>query len=350
MSCPLDPLVASPLGRNYRTTTKRRVFATRDSVRLGLISPSKEGGLKPFPVEQCSIEPLQHCAIYNHIQESIVKPYARKLAKELSYVVIKGNYNEQAIIFNVKRLSADVVRSTNTLSKSLTRTFSTITGLFLYEDVSSPQYYLGSRGGTQRPAFRRLFGKAEVFHRVEGRSFLFSPLSFSQVNHSILEKMIQTARTLLTPSKEQKLFDLYCGYGLFALSLAGECKAVVGVEASPASISSAVANARRQKVTNTRFLLTDINEETIERIMRTAHPDDLVLLDPPRKGTADGVIERIAAIHPARVVHIFCEIDLMPQELKRWEKSGYKPTRAIPLDMFPGTSTLETIVLLEPAR
>jgi len=347
VSCPLEPLVPSPLGRNYRTTTKRRVFPYRDSVRLGLINPGEEGEVKPFPVVQCAIEPEAHCAIYNQIQESIVKPYARKLAKRLSYVVIKGNYNEQTLILNVRDLSSEVVRAANTLSKSLTRLFSTITGVFLYEDVSSPQYYLGSGGRKSRIAFRKLFGKGEIFHRVEGRSFLFSPLSFSQVNHAMLEKMIQAARTFLKPTKELRLFDLYCGYGLFALSLAEECRDVVGAEVSPASIASAVANARRQKVSNVRFLLTDINEETVERIMHSARPGDLVLLDPPRKGTAEGVIERIASYHPARVVHIVCAIDLLSQELKRWQRSGYKPIRAMPLDMFPGTSAVETMLLLE---
>lgn len=343
-----EPLIASPLGRNYRTTTKRRAFFSRDSVRLGLINPDDEGRLHPLPVEQCAIEPVRHCAIFNRIQETIAKPYARKLVQRLNYVVIKGNYHEETIILNINDLSPEVVRAANTLSKSLTRSFSTIIGMFLYEDVSRPQYYLGSRPRAGRLPFRKLFGKATVFHRVAGRSFLFSPLSFSQVNQSILDQTIDTARTLLKPSKEQRLFDLYCGYGLFALCLAGECKAVVGAEVSAASVASAVANARRQNVANARFMLTDINEQTIERIMHTTRPDDLVLLDPPRNGTADGVIEHIAARRPARVVHIFCEIDLLPKELKRWKESGYRPTRAVPLDMFPGTAAVETMVALEP--
>lgn len=348
LPCHLNPLVPSPLGRNYRTTTKRRVFLHRRSVRLGLISAGDGGELKAFPVVQCAIEPRRHCEIFQRIQESILKPYAGSLTAQLSYVVIRGNEEEQTIIFNVRNILPGVVRAANTLSKSLTRAFRTITGLFLYEDLSSPNYYLGSAEKTKRPRFRKLFGKGEVFHRVAGRSFLFSPLSFSQVNHSILEKMIQAARTLLAPSKEQKLFDLYCGYGLLGLCLAGECKAVVGVESSPASISSAIANARRQNVNNARFMLSDINQQTIERIMHTAQPTDLVVLDPPRTGTADGVIECIAASRPARVLHVFCEIDLIPHELGRWKRSGYKPVRAIPLDMFPGTSLLETMVLLEP--
>jgi tRNA/tmRNA/rRNA uracil-C5-methylase (TrmA/RlmC/RlmD family) len=291
---------------------------------------------------------VRHCEIYTFIQENVAKPYARKLARHLNYVVIKGNYDEQTIIFNINDLSPDVVRVANTLSKSLTRSFSTIIGVFLYEDVSRSRYYLRSHGRRGRLPFRKVFGKAEVFHRVAGRSFLFSPLSFSQINHSILEQTIHTARTLLMPSKEQRFFDLYCGYGLFALCCAAECKAVVGAEASAASIASAVANARRQKAANVRFMLTDINKETIERILHTAQFDDLVLLDPPRSGTADGVIEQIAATRPARVLHIFCEIELIPKELKRWEQSGYRPTRAVPLDMFPGTSDVEIMVALKP--
>ena len=348
ISLSLDPLVPSPLGRHYRTITKRRVFSFRDSVRLGLISPDEAGELKPFSVVHCAIEPAEHGIIYNAIQESIVKPYAKKLAKALSYVVIKGNYTEQTIIFNVQDISPEVLHAANTLSKSLTKKFEHIVGLFLYEDSSSPQYYLGSKSQNTKPKFKKLFGKSEIFQRVVGRSFLYSPLSFTQINQSILEKMIHTSDSMFHLDKECRLFDLYCGYGVFALCLSDKVNSVIAAEVSPSSIESAFANAKRQKVANTRFIRTDINDETIERIMANATPKDVVLLDPPRKGTAAGVIEGIAAKKPRKIIHIFCEIDLIAKELKRWEKSGYKARRAIPFDMFPGTPTMETMVLLEP--
>lgn len=348
ISLRLEPLVPSPLGRNYRTTTKRRVFPWRDSVRLGLLSPDEKGDLKPFDVVYCAIEPVSHAAIYRQIQESIGKPYAKVLAKALSYVIIKGNYTENTVIFNVRDISPEVVRAANTLSKSLTKKNENIVGLFLYEDDSSPQYYLGSKGQSTKPKFKKLFGKPEIFHRTMGRSFLYSPLSFSQVNQSIMEKMISTAESLLAPAKESKLFDLYCGYGLFALCLSGKVQSVVGAEVSSSSIESAIANAKRQKVTNARFIRTDINEESIERIFLQASPKDIVLLDPPRKGASPGVIEAIAVKQPQRVVHIFCDIDFIGKELRRWGKSGYTAKRAIPFDMFPGTPAIETMILLEP--
>jgi tRNA/tmRNA/rRNA uracil-C5-methylase (TrmA/RlmC/RlmD family) len=344
----LDPLVLSPLGRNYRSTTKRRVFPFRDSVRLGLISPNEKGELKPISVVQCAIEPISHSMIYNQIQESIVKPYAKRLARALNYVVIKGNYSEQTVIFNVKDISHDELHAANTLSKSLTKKNKSIVGLYLYEDSTSPQYYLGSKNKNRQPQFKKLFGKPDIFQRIAGRSFLYSPLSFSQINQSFVEKMIQTAERMLKPTAECMLFDLYCGYGLFALCLSDKVKNVVAADVSPSSIDSAIANAKRQNVRNARFLRTDIKAETIERITANATHKDVVLLDPPRNGTEAGVIECIAAKQPRRVVHIFCEIDLIAKELKRWEKSGYKPTHAIPLDLFPGTATVETMLLLEP--
>ncbi len=77
-------------------------------------------------------------------------------------------------------------------------------------------------------------------------------------------------------------------------------------------------------------------------------PQDVALLDPPRAGTMAGVIEALAARRPAKVLHIFCNIDIMPAELKRWEKGGYATSRVVPFDMFPGTSSMEIMVLLTP--
>jgi tRNA/tmRNA/rRNA uracil-C5-methylase (TrmA/RlmC/RlmD family) len=74
-----------------------------------------------------------------------------------------------------------------------------------------------------------------------------------------------------------------------------------------------------------------------------------VLLDPPRQGADVGVLETIAARRAQRIVHVVCNIDLLPTELRRWTASGYRVARAVPLDMFPGTSTIETVLALQPA-
>jgi tRNA/tmRNA/rRNA uracil-C5-methylase (TrmA/RlmC/RlmD family) len=338
-------LVPSPLGRGYRTVTKRRAFKFRDSVKLGLITPTDEGSYKPFDVVRCAIEPAGHAPIYQRVQDILEKPYAGPIGDALGYAIIKGSYTEYTLILNVREMSPEVVHATNTLSKSLTHSFKEIVGIFLYEDTSDGRYYLGS--SNRKPiAFRKIFGKAEIYQRMCGKSFLYSPLSFSQVNMSIAEQFVTKAGELLGPTKEMRLTDLYCGYGLFALCLAESADSAVGVEIAVDSVASAIANAKRQKASNVRFVRSDITSETIPRLMAHARQQDVVLLDPPRSGTGVAVIECIAARKPARVLHIFCNVDIMPAELKRWEASGYMVEKAIPFDMFPGTPSVEMMVLL----
>ncbi|HCV43598.1 MAG TPA: hypothetical protein DGH68_08950 [Bacteroidetes bacterium] len=341
----LAPLVPSPLGRGYRTVTKRRAFPFRGSVKLGLIAPTDEGTYKPFDVVRCAIEPAGHAPIYQKVQEILEKPYAGPIRDALSYVIIKGSYTEYTLILNVREMSPEVVHATNTLSKSLTHSFKEIVGIFLYEDTSDGRYYLGS--SNRKPeTFRKIFGKAEIYQRICGRSFLYSPLSFSQINLSIVDQFVTKAKELLDLSRQTQLSDLYCGYGLFALCLAENAESVIGVEVAADSISSAIANAKRQKLLNVRFIRSEITVETIPRLMKQARQQDVVLLDPPRSGTGSGVIECVAARKPARALHIFCNIDIMAAELKRWEACGYSVSTAVPFDMFPGTSSVEIMVLL----
>ena len=344
----ISPLTPSPLGRGYRTVTKRRVFRYRGTTTLGLIAPAGEGSYKPFDVVHCAIEPAAHAPIYRQIHEALGKMVYQPLAEVLRYVVIKGSYSEYTLILSVGEISPGVVSATNTLSRSLTHACKEIVALFLYEDKSDGRYYLGSQDAS-RSGFRKIFGNKEIFQRIGGRSFLYSPLSFSQVNISLADQFVAKAGELLALDGEMMLFDLYCGYGLFALCLAERVKAVIGVDSGAESIASAVANATRQRVRNARFIRSAISAETISRIIMHIRPRDVVLLDPPRSGTTEGVIESIASRRPAKALHIFCNIDIMHAELKRWKDSGYAVSKVVPFDMFPGTSSVEIMVLLSPA-
>jgi tRNA/tmRNA/rRNA uracil-C5-methylase (TrmA/RlmC/RlmD family) len=347
---PRTRLVASPRGRGYRTVSKRKVFATRNGPRLGFVGPTDNlppGGL---PVVRCAIEPSEHAGVYAFLQESLAQPRSEPVAGVLTYVIIKGNYREQSLLFNVREISPAVVKTLNALSKSVTRAFPAITGVFVFEGQDDGRYYLEVRERRLAHAFRKIFGNRELFVRISGRNFLYPPLSFSQVNESILELFVGEARSLLNLQQRGTLYDLYCGYGLFALSLADTARTVVGVDLARGSVTAAVANAERQKVRNARFVRSAITAETAENIMKRSRREDAVILDPPRSGTAEGVIECIAAQKPGRILHIFCNSDILPAEIGRWVSSGYRAETAVPFDMFPGTSSLETLVLFSPAE
>jgi len=347
-SIPLAPLQPSPRGRNYRTVSKRKVFFQGREVRLGLVQSGKSGE-RGVEVVTCAIEPELHSRIYTHLRDILNHKSFQKLATSLRYVVLKGDYAECSLIFHVSRVDAEIVRSANTASKNVTKRFPAITSLWLLHGNDDGRYYLGAKNPERGSSFRKLFGKNNIVHEIEGKKFRFAPSSFTQVNLSHAPNLVGHAKKLLKLAPSDIFLDLYCGYGLFSLLFAGSVRRVIGVELSRESIQAAVANAKRLHIENCRFVTSDISEETIGRIIVKGGSPTAVLLDPPRNGTTQGVIETIAAYKPSRVVHIFCNIDIVSSELQRWERSGFRVISAIPVDMFPGTSTIEIVTLLEPS-
>ncbi len=357
----IDPIISSPLGRLYRTVTKRRVFQSRGKARLGLIGISRSGDAPSGPPEsrnqserrwagaidviQCAIEPEAHARVYTRVQRFLDTTKDRHLADALRYVIVKGSYTELTVILNVGSIEPVVLKNINALSKTLTASVGEIIGVFLYHDQKQSRYYLPSGEGEER-SFRRVFGKKEIYQKILGKSFLYSPLSFSQINQSIIEEMVRRVETLLSPHRDMHLYDLYCGYGLFALSFISKIASVTGVEISAASVAAAKSNALRQHPQQARFLRRDITQESMETLLQKAPQHFSVILDPSRGGTSQGVIETIAARRPEGVVHIFCDIDRIPQELSRWQKAGYYPSQVVPLDMFPGTDDIEIAIKL----
>ena len=345
---PLSPLVRSPLGRGYRTVSKRKVFPVKGEAQLGLIDPGGEEGHRPVEVIACRVEPAMHGTVYDRVGESIRSHAARHLAARLRYVVVKGNYGELVVMLSVTQIDGAVVSSANTVSKTLTSACPDVRGVMLYEDRSDGRYYLGTRSPASRGTVRKIFGETTIYQKFGGRAFLFPALAFSQVNASLVDGLIGGAGRLLCLSRQCDLYDLYCGYGLFTLTLGASARRAAGIERTPESIDAATRNAARLGRTNARFVRSEITGTTLPRLLSRCRTADALLLDPPRNGTAPGVIECIAARSPGRVVHMFCNVDIMQAEIGRWRSAGYAVARGVPFDMFPGTDDTEIMVLFTP--
>ncbi len=350
---PMRPLIASPEGRVYRTISKRKAFLVNRQFSLGLIGV-EDDTLKSYPmtVGQCMIEPKIHTDVYRIMQEYLQKKEHLSLAEEFNYVVVKGHDAEAAVIFNMNHFSSANRKEINRLSKHLTHKVKNIAGVFVFTDEERSKYYL--RGNPKKDdrvntrPIAKIFGKEKLFHKVGSTKFVHSPLSFSQTNHSILEPFITSARNLLSLNKEDILFDLYCGYGLFSLTLAPDVRKIIGIELSKASIHDAIDNARINKTSNVKFTGADISTHSLHRLLSSYRGSFKVLLDPPRGGTSEGVIELIGERKPEKVLHIFCNAEIIERELKRWDKAGYAPAAVQPFDMFPGTGEMEVIILFHP--
>ncbi len=357
-----EPLVRSPLGRHYRSISKRKAFRPKIShggqvrssqgiqsqrdFQFGLIGFDDERETTfALPVDECVIEHETHGKVYRAVEEFFAKPENADFAERFNYIIVKGNYEEQTVIFNLTSFDSIVRRYANMLSRFLTRRVPSIKSIFAFVDEERSRYYLSQRTPQRKREFKirlqKIFGASEIFQQVNGKKFLYHPLSFSQTNPSVLPVFVETISALLQPSQKHNLLDLYCGYGLFSLCLADTVKSATGIEISYESVRDAVNNARRQKAFHHRFIASDISAESLEQIIHTDGSNTLAILDPPRNGTKPGVIEFLAAKKIERAVHIFCNVEIMEGELERWKNSGYRITRVVPFDMFPGTDDVE---------
>lgn len=344
------PVTPSPLPRHYRSITKRKVQRAGGSFYL--IFGEEKSVYEDDFFRPSLLEPEEHNTIYRFLIDNINRPSYKVLGNSLNYLIIRGNYKEFSVIFNVHTLNAEIVRRIKAISEQLKTLKVNVISAFIYLDPTRSEYYLENLRPDDRLNFRKLFGPDKIFLKTGGMKYSYHPTSFSQVNESMIPVMTGQAEKLLGEGNENtRLIDLYCGYGLFTLFLASRFREAIGVEAEGESVNSARENAGYHPNKNrVRFIAKRITGEVLEDILPLRSGlDEVFLLDPPRQGTDEGVIKIVAEREPKSVLHIFCGIEQIPGEIKQWNSAGYKVNRVVPLDMFPGTPNLEILILLKPA-
>ena len=193
--------------------------------------------------------------------------------------------------------------------------------------------------------YRVLYGAPRLRDTLCGLSFDLSPLSFFQVNPVQTEKLYRTALEFAAPKPEEHAADLYCGAGTISLLLAGYVRKVTGIEIVPDAIRDARENAKTNGVRNAEFHAAAA-EELLPRLVSAGLRPDLVVLDPPRKGADPAVLSAIADAAPIRIVYVSCDPATLARDLRLLTGGGYRLDRVQPVDMFPWTSHVETVVRL----
>jgi tRNA/tmRNA/rRNA uracil-C5-methylase (TrmA/RlmC/RlmD family) len=334
----LHKLTPSPRPRGYRTTSKRRARFSQGKLELFIEHR-----------QQSKLEPDIHADIFAMIQNILSASHYQVLSRHLNYCIIRGSYEKCAVIMNVDHVDGSVVRKLKQLAVAFQERERRIVSCFMYLDETKSDYYLESRRPEQVLAFKKLFGSDFLDISVDNMRLLYPPTVFSQVNESILPEFTAAIRELLDLKTDMRLLDLYCGYGLLGLTASQHVNSVIGMDIEGPAVKAAIGNAAHQcKGKNIKFIAAAITAGSLREKLPPPVAGEVILLDPPRQGTSPGVIEELARRQPARVLHIFCGTDEIPRELKLWEEVDYVSTHIVPLDMFPGSMNLETLVLLEP--
>ena len=200
---------------------------------------------------------------------------------------------------------------------------------------------------------RLLWGQEFITDYIGEIKYQISPLSFYQVNPVQTEKLYGLALDYAGLTGNETVWDLYCGIGTISLFLAKKAKQVYGVEIVPQAIDDARNNAKINDITNAEFYVGKAEEVLPEYYKEyekthngeTAHAD-VIVVDPPRKGCEESLLQTIVDMQPEKVVYVSCDSATLARDVKFLRAKGYELKDVTPVDQFPHTVHVETVVML----
>lgn len=191
-----------------------------------------------------------------------------------------------------------------------------------------------------------LHGKDYIIDRLGDYKFKISPLSFYQVNPVQTEVLYNVAKDYAGLTGEETIFDLYSGIGTISIFVAKNAKKVYGVEVVAPAVEDAKENAEMNEIRNVEFFAGEA-EKVVPQMYEKGVTADVVFVDPPRKGCDEKLLNTIIEMKAKKVVYISCNPATLARDLKVLTNSGYEIKEVQPVDMFPQTSHVESVVLLE---
>jgi 23S rRNA (uracil1939-C5)-methyltransferase len=191
-----------------------------------------------------------------------------------------------------------------------------------------------------------LYGHEYIKDNIFNLRFKVFPHTFFQVNHTQTDKLYNKALDYADIEDTDIVYDLYCGVGTISLLAAQKAKEVHGIEIVEESITSAEENKIENNIENAEFHLGSV-EDVFPKLYKEGNKANIVILDPPRKGCEESVLNTIKEMNPEKIVYISCNPSTLARDLKILETGAYKIQEIQPVDMFPHSVHTETVVLLK---
>lgn len=301
----------------------------------------RSGTHKIIPVDNCAIEDKRASKIVQVIKELMKEfhydPYNEDTHTGLvRHVLIRTSYHYKDIMVTLVT-TRDVFGGRNNFVKALVSKCPEIKCIVQNINSRDTNVILGEKE-------RVLFGTGEIKDSILGVDFLISSKSFFQVNPIQVEKLYEKACNFAEISKNDRVFDAYCGIGTISLIASKYAKEVVGVEIVKEAIKDANKNAKLNGITNAKFICGDAGLE-LEKLVNDGETFSCVMVDPPRKGVDQKFIDSLLRIKPKKVIYVSCEPETLARDLALLSET-YKIEQIQPVDMFPMTFHVETVVSL----
>ena len=343
LDVPVLDALPSPEVDRYRNKVQFPVGRDKDGAPCIGFYAGRTHRIVPCP--DCKLQP----GILNDIGNTLcaffaahgIQPYDEERGKGLVRHIFlrRGAHSGQIMVCLV--CTRPKLPHSDELVVLLRERFSDIATILINVNAKKTNVILGEESVT-------LYGPGCIEDTLCGVPVRLGPLSFYQVNTLAAERLYGVAAEYARLEPDDVLLDLYCGMGTIGLSMADHCRELIGVEIIPEAIDSAKANAARMGdaiAAKSRFFCADAGEAAARLAAEGLRPD-VIMLDPPRKGCDETTLSAVVQMSPRRVVYVSCNPSTAARDAAWLGQHGYRAEKVQPVDLFPRTKHVETVVLL----
>ncbi|MBQ6125564.1 MAG: 23S rRNA (uracil(1939)-C(5))-methyltransferase RlmD [Erysipelotrichaceae bacterium] len=328
----IDDIVPSEKRLSYRNRSNMPVVEEDGKLVSAMY---RSGSNHPIPIEQCPVHDVMveriRSAILQILNSRHYSAYSQSEKKGIRQLSVRGFDNEyQAVI----------ITGNDVFDQKTVDALSKIENLVsIYQGINTQKDPI--RMMPER--LKRLYGKEKITVRLDDYSLSLSPQAFFQLNRDQAERIYKDAVSFV-PEGSGRVVEAYCGIGTISLYLSGKAEEVIGIELEKEAVKDATENAERNGCHNLRFLCSDASR-AIRKLLEKQKAD-MLIVDPPRTGLDQDLIETLLQSKIKRLVYISCNPATLGKDLNQLQKK-YMINSVKGYDMFPNTPLVETIVCLD---
>jgi len=342
----IEDLIASPSTTFYRNKAQYPISIDKNGdYVIGFYAPKSH---RVTEARACPLAPNSFSDILNTLSDFFKKHSISVYDEEsekglLRHVYLRRGEVSGEILLTLI-INGDSIPHKDELINIIREKYPDTVGILLNVNKRNTNVILGDK-------FITLYGRDYIYDTLCGVKLKITAPAFYQVNHDAAELLYKKAKELASPTKNDSLLDLYCGAGSIGLSMADEVAELIGIEIIESAVLCARENAENNGFNNAKFYTGDaaITENLLknaEKALGKKIIPSIVILDPPRAGCDERLLNYVASLSPKRVVYISCNPTTLARDCAIFKKLGYICGAVTPVDLFPATGHVESVVCL----
>ena len=352
------PTITSPLEYHYRNKMEFSFSASRwlmlseintdekiidKDFALGLHSPKNY--MKVLNIDDCLIAPLGTQKILEIVRDSALQNNLQAFNSKThngflkNLVVRYSSFEDKLLLILITNTpkSDDEKNYAEYLSEKLFSEIPNLKGFILATNSKVSNVAIGD--------IEKIYGEKDLIEEILGLKYRISPFSFFQTNSFQLNQFISSIIEIAEPKNDEIIYDFYCGTGSITLPMSKKCKSIYGFESYAHSIEDAKNNAEINNIENANFQVLDLSSKNLINEFTAFPKPDTIILDPPRSGLHKNTVEGLIQISPEKIIYVSCNPATLARDLEKF-KEFYSVEVVQPIDMFPQTYHIETIIKL----